>query len=152
MNPKYLYLALACLAVTACDESDSGVNAVVDPGPYHLTFALDASFQAPHGDQPIRIALVRLSDGNVIAQDSGIVSATEDPSFSFRPGDLLELGTSYAVHYWIDSNIGGGTPGVCDPATIDHQWSVEFFSVANEINFTTAYDANLTEFVCNTFL
>ena len=150
MDLKYLYLILACLTVTACGEDDGG-DTVTDPGPYQLVFSLDASFQVPHGDQPIRIALVRLSDGTVIAEDSGIVSATDDPSFSFSPGDLMERGTSYAVHYWIDSNIGGGTLGVCDIATIDHQWSTEFFSVTNDKNFTTAYDPNLVEYVCNTF-
>ena len=152
MNLNYSCLILACLAVVACDEDDGDSDTVIDPGPYQLVFSLDASFQVPHGDQPIRIAMVRLSDGIVLAEDSGIVSATEDPSFSFSPAVLMERGTSYTVQYWIDSNIEGGSLGVCDTATIDHQWSVEFFSVTNDINFTTDYDPSLVEYVCNTFL
>ena len=151
MSLKTFYLVLACLAVAACDEDGGGDVSVTNPGPYQLTFSLDASFQAPHGDQPIGIALVRLSDGAVVAEDSGIVSAADDPAFSFVPRAMMTRGISYAVHYWIDSNIGGGTFGVCDPATIDHQWSVEFFTVTNDISFTVSYEPNLIEYVCNTF-
>lgn len=151
MRLKQSFLVLACLAVTACDSGEDGGDTVIDPGPYKLTFSLDPSFQIPHGNQPIRIALVRLTDGLVVAEDSGIVSATDDPSFSFTPQALMERGTAYAVHYWIDSNIGGGTLGICDPTTYDHQWSVEFFSPTNDINFTTLYEPELTEYVCNTF-
>ncbi len=77
------------------------------PGPYQLTFSLDASFQADHGNQPIGIAVVLSSGGVVVAGDVGIVSATQDPSFSFAAGPVMERGTAYEVHYWIDSNIGG---------------------------------------------
>ena len=143
-------LVLACLAVTACG---GGVgDTVTSPGPYQLTFSLDTSFQVPHGNQPIRIALVRLTDGFVVEEGSGIVSATEDPSFSFTPHAMMERGTPYAVRYWIDSNIGGGTLGICDPTTIDHQWSVEFFTPTNDVNFNAWYQPELTEYVCNTFL
>lgn len=152
MSLKYFYLVLVCLAIAACDEDGGGDVNVTDPGPYELTFYLDASFQVPHGNQPIRIALVRLSDGVAIAENNGVISATDDPSFSFIVQAIMTRETSYAVHYWVDSNIGGGTLGVCDPATIDHQWSVEFFTVTNDINFTVSYEPNLIEYVCNTFL
>ncbi len=152
MDLKYCYLVLACLVVSACDEDGGGDVNFTNPGPYQLTFYLDASFQAPHGNQPIHTALVRLTDGAVVAEDNGIVSATDDPSFSFIPQAMMAREASYAVHYWIDSNIGGGTPGVCDTATVDHQWSVEFFSVTNDINFTVSYEPNLIEYVCSTFL
>lgn len=149
MYLKNIFLLMTCLAVAACSED--GGDAVADPGPYELRFSLDESFQAPHGDQPISIALVRLTDGIVLAEDSGIVSATQDPSFTFAPQEMMERGTAYAVHYWIDSNIGGGTLGICDPTTFDHQWSVEFFSPTNDVNFTVSYQPALTEYVCNTF-
>lgn len=54
------------------------------------------------------------------------MSATQDPSFSLFTGAVLKKGATYEIHYWIDSNTGGGTPGVCDPKAIDHQWSTEF--------------------------
>lgn len=65
---------------------------------------------------------------------------------------MMERGTAYAVHYWIDSNINGGALGVCDPTTIDHQWSVEFFTPTNDINFIASYQPELTEYICSTFL
>jgi hypothetical protein len=114
-------------------------------------FSLDATFQGDHGNQPISIAVVRLSDGVVVAGDIGIVSATQNPSFSFAAGPVMERGTAYEVHYWIDSNIGGETLGVCDPIAIDHQWSVEFLSPTNDVDFTVSYEPALTEDVCSTF-
>lgn len=149
---------LTSVSLISCGDGDINVN--IDggnfppggSGPFQLTFSLDSSFQLPHGGQPIRIAVVRSSDGMVVAEDSGIVSATQNPSFSFTPGAVLERGTSYAVHYWIDSNIGGGTPGVCDPRAIDHQWSVEFPFPTSDVNFTASYAPALTENVCSTFI
>ena len=144
-------LVLACLSVVACDIGGNGSSPSSDPGPYQLTFTLDASFQAPHGGEPIRIALVRLTDGLVLEEDFGTVSAMSDPTFTFTPATMLVRGTSYAVHYWIDSNIGGGTLGLCDPTSFDHQWSTEFFNPTNDINFTVWYQPSLTEYVCDTF-
>jgi len=148
---KTIILFLACLAFTACESGGSGRSSSNDPGPYQLTFSLDESFQTPHGNQPIRIALVRLTDGLVLEEDSGTVSAVDDPTFIFAPTAMMERGTSYAVHYWIDSNIGGGTLGLCDPTVYDHQWSVEFFTPTNDINFTVGYEPALTEYVCDSF-
>ena len=149
MSLKNSYLALLFLSLAACggggDDTDN------NPGPYTITFSLDDSFQIPHGGEPIRIALVRLSDGLVIAEDFGTVSATQNPSFSFTTSAIMERAKSYAVHYWIDSNLGGGTLGLCDGTDYDHQWSTEFFSVTNDINFTAGYQPGLVEYVCNTF-
>ena len=144
-------LILAWLAVSACGGGGGSDTTTPLPGPYQLTFSLDASFQADHGNQPISIAVVRSSDMVVVAGDNGIVSATQNPSFSFDAGPVLERGTAYEVHYWIDSNIGGGTIGVCDPIAIDHQWSVELPSPTNDVDFTVPYQPALTEDVCSTF-
>jgi len=144
-----LLLALGAFVTSGC--VDVSVTSLVDPGPFSLTFRLDASFHAPHGGQAIEIALVRRSDGVVMASGEGVVSATADPSFVFTTADVLVRGVSYEVHYWIDSNFGGGTAGVCDPKAIDHQWSSEFYFVSNDIAFTTAHQPALTEDVCATF-
>ena len=93
-----------------------------------------------------------MSDGLIVASDSGTVSATNDPSFTFTTGDVIERGVNYEVHYWINSNISGGTLGICDPRTIDHQWSTEFYSPTNDIDFTASYLPALTEDVCSTFI
>ncbi|WP_455375231.1 hypothetical protein [Kaarinaea lacus] len=148
---KKIPLLLLCLAIAACDWGSGGGDSYTDPGPYQLTFSLDYSFQMPHGNQPIRIALVRLTDGMLMEEASGTVSATNNPSFTFMPLAMMERGTGYAVHYWIDSNIGGGTLGVCDPTTNDHQWSTEFYLPTNDINFTVSYQPALMEYVCDTF-
>lgn len=144
-------LVLATLAIAACGGGGGGDTTTPLPGPYQLTFSLDASFQADHGNQSISIAVVRSSDMVVVAGDIGTVSATQNPSFSFDAGPVLERGTAYEVHYWIDSNIGGGTIGVCDPIAIDHQWSVELLSPTNDVDFTVSYQPTLTEDVCSTF-
>jgi len=140
-------LVLGCLA--ACDGG--GDDGVSSSGPFDMTFSLDDSFRVPHGGQPISWALVRSSDGVILEEGNGTVSATQNPSFSFSTGNVMQKGVSYEVHYWIDSNINGGTSGVCDPRAIDHQWSTEFLSVMNDIIFTTAYNPALTEDVCTTF-
>ena len=151
MKCLFFCKVVTVLIVTTLFSCGGGDGNGYDPGPYTLTFLLDASFQAPHGGEPIRIALVRLSDGQVQAEDMGTVSATSNPSFSFTTSAIMERDTSYAVHYWIDSNIGGGTLGVCDATQFDHQWSSEFFNVTNDINFTVSYQPLLVEYVCATF-
>lgn len=151
-NAHGLFSLLGVLLLAACGSGDDGTSSG-SPGPYRLTFSLDASFHTAHGGQPIQIAVVRASDGVVVAEGSGTVSATLNPSFFFAAGAVMERGTAYEVHYWIDSNIGGeGTLGVCDPKEIDHQWSVEFPSPTNDVNFTVRYDPALVEYVCDTFI
>jgi len=144
-------LVAAVSTLGACHEPsyvlDPGRNDSV--GPFQLRFSLDSSFQTLHGGQPIQIAVVR--GGVVVAQTSGTVSATQNPSFSFAAGAVLERGITYEVHYWIDSNIGGGTPGVCDPKAIDHQWSTEFVWPTNDVDFPVSYQLWLVEDICHTF-
>ncbi len=155
-NLRYIFLfgviAFGLIAIVGTGGGDGdGDGGTGLPGPFQLTFSLDASFQGPHGGQQVSMALVRDSDGFVVAQTNGTVSATQNPSFSFTAGAVLEKGAAYAVHYWIDSNFGGGTLGVCDPKEIDHQWSVEFPSPSNDVTFTVSYKPWLTEDVCDTF-
>lgn len=140
-------LVLVFFAGPGCDDDEPGGP----QGPFSLTFRGDATFQGPHGGQTITVAVVRASDGTVLARQNGTVSATADPAFSFVFAGLLQAGTDYELHYWIDSNFGGGTAGVCDPRAIDHQWSVEFLSVSNDITAATAHQPALTEDVCSSF-
>jgi len=143
-------LAVALAATTPACENKSDDLTGSGP-PYDLRFSLDATFQAPHGGQPIEWALVRSSGGVIEDQGSGTISATASPSFSFFSQAVMDKGEDYEIHYWIDSNIGGGTAGVCDPKAIDHQWRVELLSVTNDVSFTTSYQPALTEDVCATF-
>jgi len=88
----------------------------------------------------------------VMGRAGGTVSATGNPTFMYAPGAVMQRGTGYKVHYWIDSNLGGqGTQGTCDPPAVDHQWSVEFPFPTNDITFTTAHNPALVEDVCRTF-
>jgi hypothetical protein len=150
--PQGLFSLMVVLLLAACGNGDGDDTVPTPAGPFRLTVSLDRSFQNDHGDQPISIALVRLSDAVVIVNTSGTVSATQNPSFSFVTGAVIERGTVYAVHYWIDSNIGGGTPGVCDAKDIDHQWSLQFLSPARDLNFTVSHQPGRTADVCGTFL
>ena len=90
------------------------VGACGDDPTFQLIFGIDATYQGPHGGQAIEVALVRRSDGVVVQEQTGTVSATANPAASFTFADLLEEGVAYDVDYWIDSNFQGGTPGVCD--------------------------------------
>ncbi len=117
---------------------------------YQLIFAIDASFQGPHADHTIAVAVVRTSDGAVLDEQGGTVSGTADPAFTFTWLDILDEDEAYEVHYWIDSNFGGGTEGVCDFPE-DHQWSVAVAAVAGDVTITEAHDAGTTSDVCSTF-
>jgi hypothetical protein len=133
------FLALGC-------EDDT-----VEPeGPFDLTFRGDATFQGPHADQAIAVALVA-SDGEVIETMTGTVSGTADPTFSFTFANLLEDGESYEVHYWIDANFGGGTAGTCDAPPTDHMWNVAIGPVNANVTNTQDHDATDLEDVCASF-
>ncbi len=137
------------VALGACGDDD--VTDPTGPGPFQLTFQGDASFQGPHAGHTISVAVVRTSDGAVLAQQTGTVSATADPAFSFTFLGLLNVVAAYEVHYWIDSNFGGGTAGVCDPKANDHQWNVAIAAVAGDVTITEAHNAANTVDVCSTF-
>ncbi|MFG6177888.1 hypothetical protein ACGTN6_11645 [Halomonas sp. THAF12] len=116
-----------------------------------LTFQGDASFHGPHGGQALQAALVDAANGDTIAVKTGEVSAEADPSFSFTfPGVLME-GGDYAVHYWIDSNFGGGTAGNCDDMQHDHQWSVAIEPTGGPVTHTEQHDPSAQTAVCDTF-
>ena len=126
MRPLYISTLCAALLVTlgACDKTDTGIDfGGPPPGPYRLTLQGNASFNGPHGDQSISVVVVSRNLGFVVAEETATISPTEDPSFTVSFSRLLAEGGDYDVFYWIDSNIGGGSIGICDPPENDHQWS-----------------------------
>jgi hypothetical protein len=141
-----LILSLAALAALACDDDPVETGETFD-----LVFTGDASFQGAHGGQDIEIAVVEAGGGTVVASDAGTVSATGASAFSFTFDEALEEGEAYEVHYWIDSNFGGGSAGTCDPAANDHQWSVDVASVTQDVTITDTHRPGETGDVCSTF-
>jgi hypothetical protein len=132
----------------ACGDDDNGTT---PSGTFTLTFQLDDSFQGPHGGQAINVAVVRASNGNVVARENGTVSATASPSFEFTTGSVLEAGVAYEVHYWIDSNFGGGVVGVCDATAIDHQWNAAAGTANDDVTLAESHDPAAIEDVCDSF-
>jgi hypothetical protein len=135
-------------AIAACDDDDP-VNP--DSGPFTLTFEGNATFHGAHGGQQISVALVRDSDGNVVGTEQGALSAVAVPAFSFTFANLLEADESYSVHYWIDSNFGGGEAGVCDEPGTDHQWDVAIGTLDTDLTHTEDHRPGDTTDVCATF-
>jgi len=143
---RSLAVPLVLFAFAACsDDEPAGPT-----GPFDLTFEGSASFQGAHGGQEVRVALEDAS-GTVVASASGTVSATADPAFSFTFVDAVEAGQSYDLKYWIDSNFGGGTVGVCDPPANDHQWSVSVSPPSDDVTITDTHRPGETASVCATF-
>lgn len=141
---RIIPLALAAMLL------GSGSTAIA-AGSSDLTFGGDGSFNGAHGGQEVYVAVVRTDDGEVVAKQSGMVSKTDDPSFSFTFADVLEDGKSYEVHYWIDSNFGGGSEGVCDPKGQDHQWNVSLGTVNGDVSHMEKHRPAETSDVCETF-
>lgn len=133
--------------LAACDGDDGGTT----PTPsYDLTFTGDASFQNAHGDDPIHVG-VRDGSGTLVASETGTVSASETPSFSFTFTDALEEGEDYDLEYWIDSNFGdGGTAGECDSPDVDHQWRIDVAAVTDDVTINDSHRPTETEDVCST--
>ena len=139
------------LVTSLCVSLLVALGACGDDPTFQLIFGVDSTFQDPHADDAIMVAVVRISDGAVVEQQTGSVSPTTDPAFSFTSLGLLEEGEAYQVHYWIDSNFGGGTVGVCDLKAIDHQWNVAIPAVAGDVTLTEVHHADNTVDVCSTF-
>jgi len=140
----FVVLAVAALLL-------GGGSAVMAAAKSNLIFRGDASFHGAHGGQAIAVAVVRASDGKVVAKQSGTVSKTANPSFTFTFTGVLESGKAYDVDYWIDSNFGGGTKGVCDAKNHDHQWRVSLGTVSGNVTHTENHRPAQTTSVCDVF-
>ncbi|APE30397.1 hypothetical protein BOX17_05150 [Halomonas aestuarii] len=140
IRPRRLLLSLLFLAPVALAMEGQD-----------LTFQGDASFNGPHGGQAVQAALVDASSGEVLETMSDTVSADADPAFSFDFPGALHEGGSYEVHYWIDSNFGGGSEGSCDPKGTDHQWSVALEASGEAVTHVESHNPGAQSDVCATF-
>lgn len=118
---------------------------------HDLTFTGDGTFVAPHGGQAIQVALYDVAAGEVVATEEGRVASNEEPAFSFTFPGALEAGRLYDVHYWIDSNFGGGSEGSCDPVNVDHQWRVALTAISEPVSLKVAHDPAKQAPVCTSF-
>ncbi|TLF53146.1 hypothetical protein FEI13_03045 [Halomonas urmiana] len=118
---------------------------------HDLTFSGDGTFVAPHGGQAIQVALYDVTAGEVVATDVGTVSADEPPAFSFTFTGALKEDRLYDVHYWIDSNFGGGSEGSCDPVNVDHQWRVALTDISESLTVEVIHDPAEQAPVCTSF-
>ncbi len=142
-------LAAALMGCQGSSSSGSGTTtpaaspAPASAGPYTLTFT--GSGFTPHVGQTFKVALVRVSDGAVIATQSTVIPAAAGFSFTFT--GQLAAGTAYYVDYYAD--VDANT--YCDAAT-DHVWrdasitaptADVTLAVTHNTNFTPAACANL---------
>ncbi|TFH85055.1 hypothetical protein EQG41_19120 [Billgrantia azerbaijanica] len=118
---------------------------------YDLSFTGDGTFNTPHGNQAIQVAVYDVAAGEVVATQSGTVAQLEDPAFSFTFEGILEKGKLYDVHYWIDSNFGRGSEGSCDPVNVDHQWRYALTDIKKAVDIRVAHDPTRQAPVCTSF-
>lgn len=144
-----LVLPILAVGLAGCGDDDEG-GMTGPTGPFDFTFQGDASFQGAHGGQEIHV-VVEGSAGEVVASETGAVSSSADPSFSFTFSDLLDEGEDYQLKYWIDSNFNGGTAGVCDPPENDHQWSMSIPAATDDVRVTDTHRPTETASVCEAF-
>jgi hypothetical protein len=146
--PTRPFAALIAVAlVSTCDPI--GGSPLFATSGLNLTFAGDSTFIASQAGRTVTAALVH--DDTVVAKASTTVSTTPGDAFSFTfPGALTE-GESYAVDYWIDSNIDGGSVGVCDPPPVDLTWQVSVAAVTGPVDIAANYDPTAVVDVCSAF-
>ena len=139
-------LPLLLMGIVACDGDDP----VDTTTTYDLAFTGDDTFQGAHGGQTIHVG-IREGSGTLVASETGTVSSSADPSFSFTFTNVLEEGEDYDLEYWIDSNFGdGGTQGVCDPPNVDHQWKIDIAAVMDDVTIDDTHRPTETEEICGT--
>lgn len=151
-------LLLACPFTLHCDDGDEVI--VSGSGPFSLRFSLAADFQQ-YGGQTVSWALLRSDTGEKLVTGRGTISATTNPAFSVNTGDVMLFGVPHQMHYWIDSNIGGGMPGECDPVvrdendeiieSFDMQWIAQFGGVTDDLVFIAIHSPDRVQDVCDTF-
>ncbi len=138
------------VALGACGVGGGGGIGPPVNIPFDLTVEDGGSFGGPHPGHRISVAVVAVMGDVVLAQKAQTVSPNEDVAFSFIFLDVLVGGFNYEVHYWIDSNVGGGRTGRCDAEVNDHQGSVAISAQGDVLLLLDHDDDDLT-FVCPSF-
>ena len=147
---------MLCLLLVACSsilgDSDENVrcDGVTDDVQFELTFTGDVSFQGPHAGDRLTDALI-CTGGDGFSGGSGPIFGPPGPpeTISFGFGSTIQSGAEYQIYLWIDSNIGGGTEGVCDPPSIDHQWIVTIPTVTGDVDIIFSHDDATVTDVCS---
>lgn len=141
-------------------SSDTALTAGHDPGATTdvcdafastLTFLAEAEFGLAHAGQAVELAVIRSSDGVIVALANAVSVEGADPAFEFEFEHLLLNGEAYHIHYWVDSNYNGGVAGQCDPPPYDHQWAVDLGTVVRDTVLVGLHDASSFTDVCSTF-
>lgn len=143
------------VALGACGDGSTSSEEFAcegDPGQqFTVTFTGDASFQESHAGQVATDRIICVGGNpDSYGQGSGPISFPPE-TISFGSGSTVESGESYEIHLWIDSNVGGGTVGVCDPPPIDHQWKVLIPPVTGDVDIIFSHDDATVIDVCSTF-
>ena len=142
----YRFMSLIPLALIACNGDDGG------DGPFAVTVSVPDSYfdTGVHPGIDYEIAIVD-GDGAVLDSATGTLPTATGAAHEV---DLsVDGGDSYEVHFWVDSDIGGGTAGTCDGGTdfFDHQWVYALGTVDADRDFALpAHNTDFTD-VCATF-
>ena len=153
-----ILLLLVCLLTLHCDDGDTIIDS--GSGPFSLRFSLAGDFQQ-YGGQTVSWALLRSDNGEKLVTGAGTISATANPPYTVDTGDVMSFGVPHQMQFWIDSNIGGGTPGECDPVvrdedgeiieSFDMQWISPFGGVTDDLVFIAIHNPDQVQNVCGTF-
>jgi len=144
---RTILASLAAMSLLAACGSDD--DPTPSTTPYALTFQGDGSY-GPHAGQALQAALLRVSDGAILDRKSATVAAAGvDPSFSVTFTPMIDPAVAHRIHYWIDSNFGGGSAGVCDPPANDHQWSLDV--PLGQATYKDSHRPGATSSVCASF-
>jgi hypothetical protein len=157
---KALQSVMFCLLLVACStilgDSDEEVvicDGVTDDVQFELTFAVDVSFQVAHAGDRLYDTMSCTSGDGFLGSGGGGSGPISDPSviISSSVTTGIQSGAEYQIYFWIDSDIGGGTVGVCDPPAIDHQWIVTIPTVTGDVNIIFSHDDATVSDVCSAF-
>ena len=150
MSRLFMVLVLGAVMLLSAGCDDNKVMRF--DGLYDLRLSLGGDYRAPFEGESVEWALIRAADQVELARGEGVIAASGNPVFTMAAPDSLEFGVDYEFRYWIDSNTGGGTAGVCDIETIDYQWNYQFRAPMNDVRLILTYDETRTLNVCATFI
>ncbi len=110
-----------------------------------LTFEGSAAFRQ-FGGTNVVLELRDVATGAIREAHLDVVSPTATPSFTHTFGHELVVGRDYEVVVWIDANVGGGEPGVCDDLPIDRKWRIALNDTGEEaVQYELTDGVDMTE-------